>query len=195
MDPRGIASDLRQDLRARSSKVAHWDRYYEGKQGLAYMHPELLVELGDRVKQVVVNWPRLVVDALEERLDVEGFRLNDEVSDEAWRWWQANSMDVGSQQAHLDALLCGRSYVIVGSGDDPRVPLITVESAEQVYAHRDPRTRAVNRAVKAWRDRRHGGARHAVPARRDRCTGTTSPTRRRRGWTNTTWAGCRWCRW
>lgn len=40
--------------------------YYEGTQNHSYMHPEL-------VRQVVINWPRLVVDALEERIDPQGF--------------------------------------------------------------------------------------------------------------------------
>ena len=39
-------------------------RYYEGRQPLSYMHPELLGILDERVRQVVINWPRLVVDAL-----------------------------------------------------------------------------------------------------------------------------------
>jgi hypothetical protein len=39
------------------------------------MHPELLATLDDRVCQVVVNWARLVVDALAERIDLTSFRL------------------------------------------------------------------------------------------------------------------------
>ena len=144
---------LRTALDYQRSDLAKWQDYYDGAQPLAYMQPELLTELEGRVRQVVINWPRLVVDSLEERLDVEGFRLGDDVDDELWGWWQANGLDLGSQQGHLDALICGRSYVIVGtSAEDPDVPLITVESPEQVWAARDPRTRQVTAAVKAWRD-------------------------------------------
>jgi hypothetical protein len=32
--------------------------YYEGQQPLSYMHPELLATLDDRVRQLVINWPR-----------------------------------------------------------------------------------------------------------------------------------------
>src|SRR5437667_12729753 len=59
------------------------DAYYEGEQPLSYMHPELLRRLDDRVRQVVVNWPELVVDSLDERLDVMGFKLG--VQEEADR--------------------------------------------------------------------------------------------------------------
>lgn len=145
--------------RLRSALVVSWpalDRwaaYYDGRQSLSYLSPELARELEGRVRAVVVNWPRLVVDSLEERLDVEGFRLDSDVSPRLWDWWQANGLDEASQQAHVDALVCGRAYVIVGAGDGPGdPPLITVESAQQVYAHHDPRSRRVTSAVKAWRD-------------------------------------------
>ncbi|AGM07106.1 hypothetical protein [Amycolatopsis keratiniphila] len=48
--------------------------YYEGRQRLSYMHPEQQMTLDERVRQVVINWPHPVVDALEERLDLQGFR-------------------------------------------------------------------------------------------------------------------------
>lgn len=127
--------------------------YYEGNQPLSYMAPELQAELQETVRQVVINWPRLVVDSLEERLDVEGFRFPGEPSADAelWRIWQANDMDGQSQQGHLDALVMGRAYVVVGSrADDPETPLITVESPLDMHAERDPQTREVTAAIKRW---------------------------------------------
>lgn len=129
------------------------DAYYEGEQPLSYMAPELLAELDGRIRQVVINWPRLVVDSLEERLDVEGFRLSDaaEADERLWHWWQANDLDEESQLGHLDALTMRRSFVIVGADDDDEdTPLITVESPLEVHAERDPRTRRVAAAVKRW---------------------------------------------
>lgn len=131
------------------------DLYYEGKQTLSYMAPELMRELNQRLRQLVINWPRLVVDALEERLDVEGFRFseNAEADSELWGIWQANDLDEESQLGHVDALALRRSFVIVGANeDDPANPLITVESPLEVYAERDPRTREVVAAVKRWQE-------------------------------------------
>lgn len=146
-----------------SADLAALDRYYEGQQPLSYMHPQLVAELGDQLRQVVINWPRLVVDSLEERLDVEGFRYavpgssaEDEkadaaTADELWRIWQANGMDEGSQQAHVDALVMRRSFLIVGSNPaDPQTPLITVESPLQMEVDYEPSTRAVRAAMKRW---------------------------------------------
>jgi hypothetical protein len=131
------------------------DAYYEGTQPLAYMHPELLAELGDRIQKVVVNWPRLVVDAVEERIDVEGFRRDSdsEADKNLWEIWQANGLDEQSQQAHVDAMVMRRSFVTVGANkDDKELPLITVESPLQMYADIDPATRRVRAALRWWYD-------------------------------------------
>lgn len=136
-----------------------WSSYYEGTQPLSYMDPELVREMGGRIRPVILNWPRLVVDSLEERLDVEGFRFrgDDKADARLWEWWQANDLDEQSQQGHVDALVEKRSFVIVGAPDAGDIPVITVESAQQVTAAFDPRTRRVRAAVKAWHDDATGG--------------------------------------
>jgi hypothetical protein len=98
----------------------------------------------------VVNWPRLVVNSLEERLDVDGFRTAKQPDDELWRIWQANDLDEASQMAHVDSLVHGRSFVIVWAGDDPDTPKITVESAEQMTVDFEPGTTNVVAAAKHW---------------------------------------------
>ncbi|MFE4229142.1 phage portal protein [Arthrobacter sp. NPDC056886] len=131
------------------------DKYFEGAQPLKYMAPVMQAEIGDRVSQLVLNWLRFGAEAYENRLDIEGFRYRGESSsdEELWRIWQANGLDEQAQQAHLDALVLGRSYVIVGSGDeDDSDPVVTVESPFQVFAERDPRTRRVTAAVKRWQE-------------------------------------------
>jgi hypothetical protein len=66
---------------------------------------------------------RLVVDATEERIAVEGFKLSAETDstaglDKAWEMWQANDMDAQSQTAILEALTKGVSYLSVWADDD-----------------------------------------------------------------------------
>jgi len=127
------------------------DRYYEGTQPLTYMHPEIFREVQDRIAPVIIGWPQLVVDSVEERLDVEGFRLPDadEADDGLWRVWQANDLDETSQLGHVDALVMRRSYVCVGSNEaDAATPLVTVESPLEVFADLDPRTRKVRAALR-----------------------------------------------
>lgn len=132
---------------------------YELKSPRAYMHPEIFREIGDRLQQVVVAWPMLVVDSLEERLDVEGFQLPDADAgdDDLWRVWQENNLDEQSQLAHLDALVMKRAYVVVGTNEaDADTPLVTCESPLEVYADIDPRTRNVRAALRRYQS--NGGS-------------------------------------
>lgn len=141
--------------KAEVEDLARLNAHYEGSQPLSYMAPELVLELADRLRQVVVAWPQLVIDSVEERLDVEGFRLAEEpeADEDLWALWQANDLDEWSQQAHLDALIMRRSYAIIGTNDeDASRPLVSVESPLQVIHERDPRTRKVSAAAKFWSD-------------------------------------------
>lgn len=126
---------------------------YELKSQRAYMHPEIFRELADRLQQVVIAWPMLVVDSLEERLDVEGFQLpdSDGGDDDLWRVWQENNLDEESQLAHIDALVMRRSYSAVGTNEqDSTTPIVTFESPLEVYADVDPRKRAVRAALRRY---------------------------------------------
>ena len=127
------------------------DAYYEGWQRVEQLG--LAVPPSLRKFLTIVNWPRVTVDAIEERLDVEGFRLpdSDERDAELWRVWQDNGLDEESQLAHLDALVFGRSYVCVGAGEDADTPRVTVESPLEMLAERDPRTRAVSAALRLFK--------------------------------------------
>lgn len=135
------------------SQLRELDAYYEGEQPLSYMHPELVQALEGQIRQVVINWPQMVVDAVEERLDIEGFRRPDMASGDSqiWELWEANDMDAGSQRTHVEALALGRSYVTAGSPDSPDdPPILTDESALDMIAVADPRTRETSAALRRW---------------------------------------------
>lgn len=127
------------------------DTYYRGTQPAAFLAPAALEALDGRLRALAVNYPRLAVQSLAERLTVTGFRTEgpDAAPDAAlWRVWRANRLDDGADAAHVDALVYGRSFVIVWAG--PTGPRVTVESARQVAVTHDPATRAVTAALKRW---------------------------------------------
>jgi hypothetical protein len=127
------------------------NRYYEGTQNLTYMHPEVFREVSDRIQPVIINWPQLVVDSVEERLDVEGFRLPDEDGEDKdlWRVWQSNNMDEQTQLGNVDALVMKRSYVTVGTDEnDADTPILCAESPLEMFADVDPRTRKIRAALR-----------------------------------------------
>jgi hypothetical protein len=139
---------------------------YEMRSPLTYMHPEIQAELGERIRQVVIAWPQLVVDSLEERLDVEGFALPEsDADDELWRVWQENDCDEQSQMATVDALTMRRAYIALGTNeDDPSTPLVTFESPLEVFADIDPRTREVRSAIRYYGTGYHADAHAQVQA-------------------------------
>lgn len=146
---------LEKGLTADVANLTKWDNYLEGEQPLKYMSEAMKDELGETAVELVLNWARLVADACENRLDVEGFRYADsDVEDEAlWAGWQYNDMDEQSQQGHLESLALGRSYVLINKNEEAdKPPRNTVESPFQVWAQRDPKTRKVSAAIKKWKD-------------------------------------------
>lgn len=127
------------------------EEYYRGAQPLSFLHPEVAERVDGRLRSLVINLPRLVVDSIEDRLDVEGFRLADGPDDELWRIWQANDLDEWSQLAHLDSLILARSFALVWPNpDDPATPLVTVESARQMRVEYDASRKRILSATKTW---------------------------------------------
>lgn len=128
-----------------------YNDYYEGLHQLE----QLGLAIPEELKRftVVVNWPRVTVDAIEQRLDVTGFRMPGAQSADAALWdvYQYNNLDERSGFAHVDALALKRSYVCVGSNaEDPEYPIVTVESPEEMVAIRDPRTHRVTAALRSY---------------------------------------------
>jgi hypothetical protein len=142
---------LRNTLNISRTQTRLYNDYYEGWHRLA----QLGLAIPDELKQftVLVNWPRLTVDAVEQRLDVTGFRMpgSDSADSALWDVWQYNNMDELAGFAHTDSLAIGRSYVCVGTNeDDSEYPLLTVESPYEMIAIRDPRTHKVTSAMRLY---------------------------------------------
>lgn len=139
---------LLQVLNEPAHRHAELDRYYHGKQPLAFLSPEARTALGNRFGRMASNIPRLAVTALAERLRVTGFTGDAEV----WGDWMRNDLDQTSGVAHREALLFGDSYVICWADALGR-PSATVESPRQVAVLTDPGTRQITAAVKRWETR------------------------------------------
>jgi hypothetical protein len=141
-----VLKDLLQRLEEPAHRYADLDRYYEGKQPLAFLAPEAKLALGNRFGRMASNIPRLAVTALAERLRITGF------SDPSiWADWIRCDMDQLSGVAHREALLLGDSFVWVWTDQFGR-PRVTVESAKQVAALTDPGSRTIYAAIKRWED-------------------------------------------
>lgn len=139
-----MLTTMLQKLEAPAARFDTLERYYTGRQPLAFLAPEARKALGDRFGRMASNLPRLAVTSLAERLRVTGFEGPD-----VWADWLRSDLDQEAGTAHREALLLGASYVIVWADKFGR-PRVTVESARQVTTLHDPGTRRITAALKRW---------------------------------------------
>lgn len=177
MTPEETVSYLDAKLLKAQRHLRKLDDYYCGEQPLRFLALELKEEFGERLTELVINWPEMVADAYEARLDLTGFRFPGSTSNgvdvdvadaDVWNIWQDNDMERQSSQAHLESIALGRSYAIVGArgvleegpaadvadpfDEETDSPLITVEHPTQCITEQDPRTRQPTSALKRWKD-------------------------------------------
>jgi hypothetical protein len=147
------------DLLERRRHLQDLDDYYTGDCALPSVSSKAVRQAYQRLMQMSrMNYAELVVEAVRERMQVNGFRTGadkDVTGDaEAWRIWQANSLDADVALVHRNSLAMGWGYVIVG-GVDPEIgaPLITPEDPREVITVTDPaRRRKVVAALKLFVD-------------------------------------------
>jgi Phage portal protein, SPP1 Gp6-like len=132
-----------------TSSLVVLDSYYAGTQPLSFLSPEAAKALGNRLRALAINFPRLSVDVLAERLRVEGFRTNGGTDLALWQSWVDNGMGELQNIVHTECLALGSSYVTVWAAPSGQ-PAITIDSARETTVERDPVTRAVTAAAHRW---------------------------------------------
>lgn len=147
-------------LNARAVEMRRANDYYRGVQGLRFASTKFREAFGKTFEAYAENYCGLVVDAVEERLNVTGFRMGSKASgatadERAWEIWQDNGMDAASQIAHLEALVKGVVYVLVSPFEAERVaggrsPKLTVEDPLETIVEYAPGTRTRLAGFKRW---------------------------------------------
>ncbi|WP_261992691.1 phage portal protein [Streptomyces sp. adm13(2018)] len=152
-DEQQILTLLRTDLLAQRFKLELLDAYFNGEQVIRDLGISIPPQL--KTLHTVIGWPRVGVEALEQRLDLEAFRWADgSDSSELEEIAEANDLYDESSLAHLDALTYGREYVTVGTADDADAPpIITYESPLDMTLAWDARLRKPLNALRECQDR------------------------------------------
>ena len=135
---------LTTELDRHAPQRARLDAYYRGEAPITFLAPEVKEALAGRLHRVSSNIPRLLVDALTERLRVTGFDGAD-----VWPTWNRLHGQTVADTVHHEALILGDAYVIVW-GDQTGRAVMSAESAHQVAVLTDPATGDVTAAVKRW---------------------------------------------
>ncbi|MFH8804060.1 phage portal protein [Streptomyces sp. NPDC017936] len=142
-----LLTALRTDLLAHRFDLELLDAYFNGEQIVR----DLGISIPPQLKglHTVIGWPRIGVEALEQRLDLEAFRWADgSDSSDLEEVAESNDLYDEASLAHLDALTYGREYVAVGSGEGDDPPLITYESPLDMTMFWDARLRMATAALR-----------------------------------------------
>lgn len=145
----------------RQARMRLADEYYRGIQRRTYKIAQAIDAFGMRNVPLFVNYCGVIVDAVNERLGVNGFLFGQDKAgtDEAWKLWQASNMDAGYKRGLRIGLTKGEFSLIVwpNAEGDPR---FYVEDGAEVYVDTDPEDRRKRRAaLKRWVD---GGRAYAT---------------------------------
>ena len=157
MTPEWFRDRLYKRLVAQQAECEFFADYYSGNHPLPWLAPQARDEFRRILKMTRSNYMGLVVDAMVERANVEGFRFGDseEADSDAWRIWQANNLDADFDMGLLESGISGRSYLLVApNARDRATPNIWVEHGSQCVVGYEPGTnRRVRRAgLKVWSD-------------------------------------------
>lgn len=157
MDIPKLIGELEVKLTKQSADIAKYRDYYDGKHKLSFATSKYREEFDQMLREVCDNWCPIVVDAVSERMHVEGFRFSKDgkADSEAWDIWQECFLDSDSELLHTETLVAGLGFVMVwgqdtGTGAEP---VITVEDPTQVYVSLYPGSRRHRQyALKKWSD-------------------------------------------
>lgn len=142
-------------MASRQGDIDKYYRYYDAEEAiLAFAQRKFSEDFGPMFTQWRDNFCGIAVDAVVERMKVEGFRWGEapEADKDAQKLWQANALDTEAPQVHTDAMVTGESYVIVW-GDEDDEPVISPESSREVIVHRTPgKRRQLDAGMKKYRD-------------------------------------------
>jgi Phage portal protein, SPP1 Gp6-like len=162
MTERDTLTMLLDQLEQRRGQLDRYTKHWHGQSPNAYLSTKSRDALDQRLARLGVNFPRLVVRSMTDRLRVTGFRVDQqsEADDELWRLYRRAGLVAGSELVHADRSLYGAAFVTVwGHERDPYRPVARLDDPLHVAVDRDPATGEVLSAVRRWNSRE---ASHAV---------------------------------
>lgn len=129
---------------ARLSELRHT---WNGTRPPAYLSPEAREALGNRLGRIGVNYPRLAVEALAERMTLSGLAVRDQL--DVWAEFVAANGPELAELVHVDRLLYGSAYVTVWATEDA-APTVTGDSPVTMTHGSDPATGETVWAVRRY---------------------------------------------
>lgn len=154
-NPLDVLRKLHTELVDRRPTVKKAHAYYDGDHNLAFAGEKFRDAFGGLFRAFADNWCGVVANAPEERLQVNGFRVNQQpkADGDAKRLWEQNELDLQASMGHLDGLIGGVFYATVWKPEDgaPGRAEITIESALGTIVECHPKIRSRRTAaLRTW---------------------------------------------
>lgn len=155
-----LSESEQQQLKECIKRIENTARYNEGRRDFYEAHQkmnDLGIAIPPQLKNtmIAVGWPGLVVDAVDERLDIDrlvmpGGDIRDTGADVIW---ESNELDLLYPEAHVDALVHGVNFVATSRGVDGQPEqLITIEPPTAMSGIYDSRARDLSAAASIGRN-------------------------------------------
>lgn len=134
-----VAPELARSLdqwTAQSSRLSELRRSWTGTRPVSFLAPAAREALGDRLSRIGVNFPRLAVESLAERMTLAGLDVSGRSQ---WATFLAANGPELSELVHTDRLLYGSAYVTVWATEDG-TPTLTGDGPGTMTHGADPAT-------------------------------------------------------
>lgn len=162
LDDDTLAQIIRKDAGELTNSLDELDEfrnYYEGDQALNFATDEFVETFGVQFADLRSNWMTVVIEAMEERLDVQRIRMRndqgvieDDLSDDIWRVLLENEMEQLQNDIFNGALIEGRAYALVWPPDEgSELPRVDFQPAQNLIVTYHPDDdKVIDRALKRW---------------------------------------------
>jgi hypothetical protein len=147
----GLIEQLKTLHDARWAEDEKFYRYYHLKQRIEQLG--MAIPPSMRRFLVIANWPRVVVRTIAGRQKVRALILpGEETVDPRLRAiWDASNLSAQTRMFRRDALICGRSFLSVGTNEKNReLPIVRVESPREMEALVDVRREEMTAAARFY---------------------------------------------
>lgn len=120
-----------------------YENYHRGEFETPYLpsvnHDAISREYKDLLSRANLPVCGLVVSAVTDRLQLDGYRTRKDASldETVWNWWQANSLDGRQHMLYTDSLVFGDGYLSVTEVEGFEEPVMRVESPRNLVVVMD----------------------------------------------------------
>jgi hypothetical protein len=135
--------DLDRAMKTLSAKLDLYTdiwNYYDGDQPLMYTAKRLRdIFEGLDLASFVENWCAVIVDAANDRINLQGITVQEEGADaKLQQIWELESVALEADDAHEAALVIGESYIIAWQDEEEAQPTVVYNDPRTVHLFYEP---------------------------------------------------------